>query len=121
MTGKGFITLEKVRSLFKSSDDISEIVKYPFSSEDRTFAMALVAQDMKRSLFWSIWREDAKNGTLLNGGDTISSMKLLGAIGKSTDVILSHDWGEHGNNHQKIKLLGEALMSKGLNLFDNDL
>ncbi len=39
-------------------------------------------------------------------------MNLLRANEELTDVFLSHDWDEHGDNHQEIKLVGEALMSK---------
>jgi hypothetical protein len=115
---QGFITLSKVRSLLSEIDSLQDNKINRLNSYDAKCEITLIAREMKKDAYWSVWKEKVKIPTLPANSSSSSSSSCSCAPaltgGKKTHVFLSHDWGIDGNNHHRVKQVSEALKSRGL-------
>ncbi len=117
---QGFITLSKVRSLLSEIDSLKDNKINRLNSYDAKCEITLIAREMKKDGYWSVWKEKVKIPTLpFNSSSSFSSSSSCSCApaltgGKKTHVFLSHDWGIDGNNHHRVKQVSEALKSRGL-------
>lgn len=137
-----FITLKKVRSLLSSPSSTFEDSKdYHLTSHDALCSVTLSSGEMKKSSYWSVWKEKLvisarpqqgtrrssykafipnifkkKKKSSVSGSISSSLISPISKEGNKTHVFLSHDWGIDGCNHHRVKQVSIIRQSAWLSL-----